>query len=332
LDTAARFDDIQFALVGEDATEVRTKYGIGKDETIAISVNDFEGEENLIKMDAKLAETSAADFQKWVSAHSLPLVVTFSQETAPRIFRGDLKTHYLLFADGEDEGAGAAALKEFRASASAAKGSGKALFVVVPSSEDRVMGYFGITAKDTPTAVLVNMNDSGMKKFKYTGGMAQADFDAFLADHVAGKLKPFLKSDDAPSAEAEASEPVKTIVGTNFEAIALDTKKDVLLEIYAPWCGHCKQLAPIYEKLGKAVSSAKLDDKVVIAKMDGTTNEVDFAGVAVKGFPTIYFFPAGDAKAAMEYDGSRDLDGFIAFLQKHATNDVSALADAEDDE
>ncbi len=49
--------------------------------------------------------------------------------------------------------------------------------------------------------------------------------------------------------------------------------QDVLLEVYAPWCGHCKELAPTYEKLGKAIKAAGIHD-VVIAKMDGTTNEV----------------------------------------------------------
>jgi thiol-disulfide isomerase/thioredoxin len=51
-------------------------------------------------------------------------------------------------------------------------------------------------------------------------------------------------------------------------------------------CGHCKNLEPIYEELGKHVAG-----KVVIAKMDSTTNDNDH--VAVKGFPTIVFFPAG---------------------------------------
>lgn len=328
LDVAARVDDVPFGIVGEDAKDVRTKFGIGADETIAIAVNDFEGEENLVKYTETLS--SADDFQKWVNARALPLVVTFSQEMAPRIFRGDLKTHFLLFADSDDEGEGAAALSQFRDAAKV--NSGKALFVNVPPSEDRVMGYFGITDKDLPTAVLVSMADSGMKKFKYDATLTASSFSAFINDYSAGKLKPFLKSDPKPSDAEEATAPVKTLVGTTFEEIALDKAKDVLVEIYAPWCGHCKSLAPIYEKLGKAVAAAGLSDKLVISKMDGTGNEVDVEGVNIRGFPTIIFFPAGDAKAAVDYDGSRDLDGFISFLQKHATNDVSALADVDEDD
>ncbi len=64
---------------------------------------------------------------------------------------------------------------------------------------------------------------------------------------------------------------VQVVVGTNFERVVLDKSKDVLVEFYAPWCGHCKQLAPVYEELGQTFSGV---DSVVIAKVDMTANEV----------------------------------------------------------
>ena len=45
----------------------------------------------------------------------------------------------------------------------------------------------------------------------------------------------------------------------------------MLIEFYAPWCGHCKSLVPIYEELA---SGYKDDDSVVIAKMDATANDI----------------------------------------------------------
>ena len=55
----------------------------------------------------------------------------------------------------------------------------------------------------------------------------------------------------------------------------------------SPRCGHCKALAPTYKKLAKRFADV---DSVVIAKMDGTTNE--HADVDADGFPTLLFFPA----------------------------------------
>ena len=82
-------------------------------------------------------------------------------------------------------------------------------------------------------------------------------------------------------AAANAAAPVRVITGGNFDADVVASGADVLLEIYAPWCGHCKALAPKYDALGAAVKAAGLD-KLYIAKMDGTANEIDHPGVDVQ--------------------------------------------------
>lgn len=205
------------------------------------------------------------------------------------------------------------------------------LFVNVPPSEDRVLGYFGVSAEELPAAVLVTMGEAGMKKYKWdvSKQITAENIAAYLTDFTAGKLKPFLKSDPAPDAAENAKAAVKVVTGNTFQELVVDNDNDVLLEVYAPWCGHCKSLAPTYEALGEA-AIAKGNKKLVIAKMDGTTNEIDFPGVQVRGFPTILFFPAGKKTAAVDFDGSRDVAGFVSFLKQHATNPVNLEDDDVD--
>merc|ERR1712238_559072 len=86
--------------------------------------------------------------------------------------------------------------------------------------------------------------------------------------------------------------PIFTGVGSTFESIVKDPTKDVLVEFYAPWCGHCKKLEPIYRDVAKKL---EVVSTLLIAKMDATANDID--GVDVEGFPTIKFWRANSKES-----------------------------------
>ncbi|KAI5658597.1 hypothetical protein M9H77_27390 [Catharanthus roseus] len=98
----------------------------------------------------------------------------------------------------------------------------------------------------------------------------------------------------------------------NFNEIVLDETKDVLVEFYAPWCGHCKSLAPTYEKVATAF---KLEDGVVIANLDADKYKDLAEKYGISGFPTLKFFPKGN-KAGEDYEGGRDLEDFVSFINE----------------
>ncbi|XP_013880516.1 protein disulfide-isomerase A3 [Austrofundulus limnaeus] len=82
--------------------------------------------------------------------------------------------------------------------------------------------------------------------------------ERFLQDYFDGKLKRYLKSEPIPE---NNDGPVKVVVAENFDAIVNDDSKDVLIEFYAPWCGHCKNLEPKYNELGEKVRTIGLPAK-----------------------------------------------------------------------
>jgi len=108
---------------------------------------------------------------------------------------------------------------------------------------------------------------------------------------------------------------VKIIVGSTFDEIVMNNKKDVLVEFYAPWCGHCKHLEPIYEQVGEYF---KDEENVVIAKIDATAND-NTASIRVQGFPTIYLFPGDDKSQPVEYSGDRTVEAFVQFIAENGS-------------
>ncbi|GAB5355043.1 hypothetical protein AAMO2058_000172100 [Amorphochlora amoebiformis] len=192
---------------------------------------------------------------------------------------------------------------------------GKFLFYTVDASHapnKRLLEFFDLSAGQT-----VVFNQKDRKKFFFKEG----DLSAFLQSVIDGKAEPTYKSEEIPESQEG---PVHVLVGKEFDKIVKDSTKDVLVEFYAPWCGHCKKLAPVYDKLGEHYAK---DDSVIIAKMDATANEVPEP--EVRGFPTIYFFPA-DNKEGVKYEGGRELEDFIEYIDENATGAKTAKVESSD--
>lgn len=133
----------------------------------------------------------------------------------------------------------------------------------------------------------------------YKSGRTATDIVQFVNDKTG--LKAFIKK--APTA-------VTVLTPSNFDSIVLDETKDVLVEFYAPWCGHCKSLAPVYEKVAQSVQG---ENNVVIASLDADEYKDLGTKFGVTGFPTLKWFPK-DNKAGEEYSGGRGGEDFLKFL------------------
>jgi len=298
LQVAATFDDTPFGITSNDA--VYSEYKVTKDNVVLLKKfdelrNDYDG------------QYVVEELTKWIHGNSLPLVSEFDQESAGKIFGGEIKSHILLFISKKSS--------EFTAtvaelSKAAEKFRGRVLSVYVDSDvEDnaRILEFFGLKKEQVPSIRLINLEED-MRKYKPSFDQITAEnVIQFTEDYLAKKLKPHLMSEEIPADWNEHG--VKVLVGKNFDEVARNPEKDVFVEFYAPWCGHCKQLTPIWDKLGEKY---KDHEKIVIAKMDATVNELE--DIKVQGFPTLKFFPSGSSKV-VEYAGDRTYDAFVKFLE-----------------
>lgn len=135
--------------------------------------------------------------------------------------------------------------------------------------------------------------------------------EEFVSKFKKGKLKAFMKSQPVP---ARQTGPVKVLVAKNYDKeVTHNNKKDFLIEFYAPWCGHCKSLEPIYKQLAKQLSSTQPD--VVVAKFDATANDLP-AQFDMKGFPAIFYVKADDKFNPIKFEGDRSLDKLKEFVNE----------------
>jgi len=314
LAAAAALDDYPFAITSEAAVIAEHK----KDSSVTIFKNFDEGRAEL---EGAVSEETVTAF---VTGNSLPLVVDFSQDTAQKIFSGDIKSHLLLFlsATAEDYEA-----KVEVARAIAKDHKGQMLFVTINTDEEehkRIMEFFGMDEAELPSMRIIKLEED-MSKFRpESTDLSDANIRAFVASYLAGELKPHLMSEEVP--EDWDKEGVKVLVGKNFHEVAMDAGKDVLVEFYAPWCGHCKQLTPIWDKLGEKYAD---HESIVIAKMDSTANELE--DIKVQGFPTIKLVQK-ETNKIIDYNGERTLDGFVKFLESGGVHGAAAEGDEDEEE
>lgn len=158
----------------------------------------------------------------------------------------------------------------------------------------------GASGKVFPTLVAINTVEQSQLVWDEDLEFNVENVEKWANGLKDGSTKPFKKSEAIP--EDDGSSSVKTLVAKNFDSIS---GKNALVEYYAPWCGHCKSLAPIYEELGDFYKGKD----VIIAKIDATANYVD---APIKGFPTLIWH-AADGSTQL-YEGERDINSLVKFV------------------
>ncbi|ESO94095.1 hypothetical protein LOTGIDRAFT_145171 [Lottia gigantea] len=138
------------------------------------------------------------------------------------------------------------------------------------------------------------------------------DFVRYKSGRDIQSLKSFVEEQQqADQEKPEVPEPQKGL-------LVLDEKFDETIKLgnyfvkfYAPWCGHCKRLAPVWDDLAR---SFEFVEDVTIAKIDCTQHGSVCSSNAIRGYPTLIFFSNG--KEVEKYSGGRDHENLKNFVDK----------------
>ncbi|CAH8644570.1 unnamed protein product [Dicrocoelium dendriticum] len=260
--------------------EAREKYGVTKSAHVSLFKKFDEG-----RADHEI-ELTAPTLTNFVQMESIPLIVEFSHENASDVFASPVRTHFVAFVsrtnkfeDLKNEMFPVA--KNFK---------GKVHFLVIDTDQedhDRILSFFGMTKDEVPAYRLINLSDDMTKYQPDDSSFTNDAMTKFIDEVLTGVRKPFLMSQEIPP---KSDSSVLELVGKNYNEVVKNESVAVFVKLYAPWCGHCKQLAPIWDDLGKEFKGR---DDIVIAKMDATANEAE--GLRVTSFPTLKYYPKGNA-------------------------------------
>jgi len=273
-------------------------------------------DEEKVVYDGKM---DAESIKQFIAENKMPLMDEVGPENFMKYMESGLPLAYLFLADDDtrktlpDEVKPVA--KEFK---------GKLNFVWIDATKYSGHAENLNLKQDWPAFAIQEPKAQTKFPFDQTKKITTEAIREFVDQYVNGDVKPSIKSEPVPE---KNDEPVKVIVADEFEKMVMDKDKDVLIEFYAPWCGHCKKLTPIYDEVGKKY--VKHADKVTIAKMDSTANDIPpTAGFTVSGFPTIKLIKAG-SNEVVDYDGDRSEESFYKFIAESGTHKVDVSKDTE---
>lgn len=268
-------------------------------------------DEGEVAFDEKLSVESLA---KFVARESIPLTAEIGPENYSKYVDSGIPMAYFFYADEKQRDQYTATLQT---AAKAVKGKVNVVLIngALYGQHAEVLNL----SQEWPAFGIHDM----AKDFKFplpkTEKITVESLTKHLKAFVDGSIKPHFKSEPIP--KEDPSQPIVTLVHDNFDAIAFDKNKDVLVEIYAPWCGACKRIAPEYEELAKNVA-AKASDKFVIAKFDGTANDIPASlNFKLEHFPT-FVLVRSKTNEAVNYNGDLSYNNLAGFLQEMAGNKI----------
>lgn len=265
------------------------------------------------------------DIKEFIDTFSVPLVSNFSEKVAEYVF-GKNKP-LLLFLRSKENPEHMKLEETFRSLAPKFKGKLHfSLSDITEEIEKRLAEYYGITEDDFPQIRITDVkSDEDVLNYILPKNkeINETNLVEFINDYLHGVLKPFIKSEEIPETQ---NEKTYNVVGKSFDDVVIHSEKSVVMEFYAPWCPHCKEFAEIYDKIA---DHYKGNDKILIAKMDATANEVE--GLVIHGYPTFKIYVAGNKKNAIDFEGERTFKELVRFIDFTVFDTKTTFEDDENE-
>ncbi|KAJ1433965.1 Thioredoxin-like superfamily [Sesbania bispinosa] len=243
---------------------------------------------------------------EFLDHNKFPLVTKLTEMNAIRVYSGPVKLQVFVFANTDD-------LKDLLDPLQDVARTFKSKVMLIQvdiKDENLAKPFLTLFGLEESNNTVVAAFDNGMSsKYLLESKPTRSNIEEFCNNLLQGSLSPYYKSQPIPD-NTEAS--VHVIVGKTFDDEILSSKKDVLLEVFTPWCFNCEATSKQVEKLAKHYKGSS---DIIFARIDASANE--HPKLQVNDYPTLLLYRANDKTNPIKLSTKSSLKELAASISKH---------------
>lgn len=253
---------------------------------------------------------------EFLDYNKFPLVTKLTDLNSASVYSGPIKLQVIVFADADDFKNLLEPLQEV-----ARKFKSKIMFINIDIKDENLakpfLTLFGL--EEAENAVVAAFDNRFSSKFLLESDLTSTNIEEFCSRLLDGSLSPYYKSQPVPD-NKDAS--IQIIVGRTFDDLVLCSPKNVLLEVFTPWCFNCETTSKHVEKMAKHFKDL---DNLVFARIDASANE--HPKLKVDDYPTLLFYTASDKANPIKLSTKSGLKDLAASIKKNLKANVHVTKD-----
>ncbi|XP_022714984.1 protein disulfide isomerase-like 1-6 [Durio zibethinus] len=240
---------------------------------------------------------------QFLDYNKFPLVTKLTELNSVRVYSSPIKLQVYVFAKADDFKTLLEPLQDV-----ARKFKTKIMFIYIDIMDENLakpfLTLFGL--EESKNTLVTAFDNKGSSKFLLQSNPTPSNIEEFCSGLMHGSISTYFKSQPIPD---NKNASVLAVVGKTFDDLVLNSPKNVLLEVYTPWCINCETTSKQVEKLAKHFTGL---DNLVFAKIDASANE--HPKLQVDDYPSLFLYKAGNKDRPIKLStksGSKELAAFI---------------------
>ncbi|XP_030491789.2 protein disulfide isomerase-like 1-6 [Cannabis sativa] len=242
---------------------------------------------------------------QFLSYNKFPLVTKLTEINSASVYSSPIKLQVIAFAEDDEFDKIRQPLQDV-----ARKFKSKILFIYIDITDENLakpfLTMYGL--EESKNTILIAFDSTFSSKFLLDSDLSPSNIEDFCSGLLHGTLAPYFKSQPIPDNE---NATILSVVGKTFDDLVLNGPKNVLLEVFTPWCSNCETTTKQVEKLAKHFKGSDL----IFARFDASANE--HPKLQVDDYPTLLFYRAGDKSNPIKLSTKSSLKDLAGSINKN---------------